>query len=112
MLWIDPGIKETFKRRFEIQVIDSIGYFLDNLARICKPEYSPSHQDILHARKTTQSIVEFKVHIGNVEFHFTDVGGQVIFVSIVINMGLRVSTILAIYYFNSYSTILVIIIWF
>ena len=77
MLWADPAIKETFKRRSEIQVIDSIGYFLDNLARICKPEYSPSHQDILHARKTTQCIVEFQVEIDNVDFHFTDVGGQV-----------------------------------
>ena len=84
MLWVDPGIKETFKRRSEIQVIDSIGYFLDNLARICKPDYSPSHQDILHARKTTQSIVEFKVDIENVEFHFTDVGGQVSVVCLII----------------------------
>ena len=77
MLWEDPGIKETFKRRSEIQVIDSIGYYLDNLDRICKPEYVPSHQDILHARKTTQSIVECQIQIDNVEFHFTDVGGQV-----------------------------------
>ena len=77
MLWADLGIKETFKRRSEIQVIDSIGYFLNNLERICRPEYSPSHQDILHARKTTQSIVEFYVDIDNVDFHFTDVGGQV-----------------------------------
>ena len=58
-------------------MIDSIGYFLDNLKRICKADYSPSIQDILHARKTTQSIVEFQVEIDNVDFHFTDVGGQV-----------------------------------
>ena len=77
MLWEDPGIKETFKRRSEIQVIDSIGYYLDNLDRICRPEYLPSNQDILHARKTTQSIVECQIQIDNVEFHFTDVGGQV-----------------------------------
>ena len=77
MLWEDPGIKETFKRRSEIQVIDSIGYYLDNLDRICRPEYLPSNQDILHARKTTQSIVESQIQIDNVEFHFTDVGGQV-----------------------------------
>ena len=79
MLWEDLGIKETFKRRSEIQVIDSIGYFLNNLERICRPDYSPSHQDILHARKTTQSIAEFQVNIDNVDFHFTDVGGQVCF---------------------------------
>ena len=77
MIWEDPGIKETFKRRSEIQVIDSIGYYLDNLDRICRPEYLPSNQDILHARKTTQSIVECQIQIDNVEFHFTDVGGQV-----------------------------------
>ena len=77
VLWEDGGIKETFKRRSEIQVIDSIGYFLDNLERISKSDYTPSHQDILHARKTTQSIVEFQIDIDNVDFHFTDVGGQV-----------------------------------
>ena len=77
ILWADKGLKETYKRRSEIQVIDSIGYFLDNLKRICKTDYSPSIQDILHARKTTQSIVEFQVEIDNIDFHFTDVGGQV-----------------------------------
>ena len=77
ILWADSALKETYKRRSEIQVIDSIKYFLDNLKRICKPDYSPSIQDILHARKTTQSIVEFQVEIDNVDFHFTDVGGQV-----------------------------------
>ena len=58
-------------------MIDSIGYFLNNLKRICNADYSPSIQDILHSRKTTQSIVEFQVEIDNVDFHFTDVGGQV-----------------------------------
>ena len=77
ILWADKGLKETYKRRSEIQVIDSIGYFLDNLKRICKTDYSPSIQDILHARKTTQSIVEFQVEIDSIDFHFTDVGGQV-----------------------------------
>ena len=79
ILWADSALKETYKRRSEIQVIDSIKYFLDNLKRICKPDYSPSNQDILHARKTTQSIIEFQVEIDKVDFHFTDVGGQVNF---------------------------------
>ena len=83
MLWADPAIKETFKRRSEIQVIDSIAYFLNNLKQICTPDYVPSHQDILHARKTTQSIVEFQVDIDGVDFQFTDVGGQVIVLIIV-----------------------------
>ena len=81
LLWADPAIKATFKRRSEIQVIDSIGYFLNNLKRICSPDYVPSHQDILHARKTTHSIVEFQVNIDGVDFHFTDVGGQVRIIS-------------------------------
>ena len=88
VLWADQAIKDTYKRRSEIQVIDSIGYFLDNLERICSPEYSPSHQDILHSRQTTQSIVEVEVVIDRVEFHFTDVGGQVNFMGACIHPSL------------------------
>lgn len=55
---------------------DSVQYFLDSLDRISKPEYIPTHQDILHCRKATKGITEFVIPINNVPFLFVDVGGQ------------------------------------
>merc|ERR1719295_2133516 len=58
-LWKDTAVKETFRRRSEFQVVDSVGYFLDNLERVSQRTYLPSNQDILYARKTTKEVSEF-----------------------------------------------------
>ncbi|XP_023343117.1 guanine nucleotide-binding protein subunit alpha-12 [Eurytemora carolleeae] len=75
-LWSDEGIKRAYNRRNEYQITDSVSYFLENLVRISKPEYVPTLQDILFARKTTKGVVEFTISIDNVPFLFVDVGGQ------------------------------------
>jgi len=76
LLWNDPALKEVYKRRAEFQVMDSIGYFLDNLERIAHRDWVPSNQDILYARRTTREISEFKIRMQEVDFVFLDVGGQ------------------------------------
>jgi len=76
LLWSDPALKEVFRRRAEFQVMDSIGYFLDNLDRIKAGDYVPSNQDILYARRTTREISEFRIRMQEVDFVFLDVGGQ------------------------------------
>ncbi|XP_023709226.1 guanine nucleotide-binding protein subunit alpha homolog isoform X2 [Cryptotermes secundus] len=55
---------------------DSVQYFFNDLERIARTDYVPSHQDILHARKATKGITEFIIPINNIPFHFVDVGGQ------------------------------------
>lgn len=75
-LWADKGIQEAFSRRNEYQITDSVEYFLNNLKRISNPDYVPSLQDILYARKTTKGVVEFLIEIDRVPFLFVDVGGQ------------------------------------
>ncbi|XP_076332875.1 guanine nucleotide-binding protein subunit alpha homolog isoform X1 [Tachypleus tridentatus] len=75
-LWQDKGIKTAFERRREFQIGDSVYYFFENLDRIMTPNYLPSNQDILHARKATKGISEFHVNINTVPFRFVDVGGQ------------------------------------
>lgn len=55
---------------------DSVQYFLDNLDRIARIDYIPTHQDILHCRKATKGITECIIPINNVPFLFVDVGGQ------------------------------------
>lgn len=53
-----------------------MSYFFDELERIARPDYVPSHQDILHCRKATKGITECTININNVPFVFVDVGGQ------------------------------------
>lgn len=75
-LWADPGIKATFARRNEYQLVDSVEYFFENLKRITVRDYVPTLQDILYCRKTTKGVVEFTITIDRVPFLFVDVGGQ------------------------------------
>nr|XP_046196891.1 guanine nucleotide-binding protein subunit alpha-12-like [Oncorhynchus gorbuscha] len=55
---------------------ESVKYFLDNLDRIGQPNYIPSRQDILFARKATKGIVEHDFIIKKIPFKMVDVGGQ------------------------------------
>lgn len=75
-LWKDAGIRRAFDRRREFQLSDSVEYFFNHLDRICRIDYIPTHQDILHCRKATKGITEFIIPINKVPFLFVDVGGQ------------------------------------
>ncbi|GBN08217.1 Guanine nucleotide-binding protein subunit alpha-13 [Araneus ventricosus] len=75
-LWKDSGIRIAFHRRREFQLVDSVQYFFNNVDRISSPDYTPTQQDILHARKATKIITEFTITINEVPFCFIDVGGQ------------------------------------
>lgn len=75
-------VKIVCKRKKDISEIvkifqsDSVEYFLNHLDRIARPDYNPSHKDILHCRKATKGITEFVIPINNIPFLFVDVGGQ------------------------------------
>nr|XP_040032301.1 guanine nucleotide-binding protein subunit alpha-13 [Gasterosteus aculeatus aculeatus] len=75
-LWDDSGIQNAYDRRREFQLGESVKYFLDNLDKLGKPEYVPTQQDILLARKPTKGIHEYDFEIKNVPFKMVDVGGQ------------------------------------
>ncbi|XP_060757304.1 guanine nucleotide-binding protein subunit alpha-13b isoform X1 [Neoarius graeffei] len=75
-LWADSGIQHAYDRRREFQLGESVKYFLDNLEKLGMPDYLPSQQDILLARKPTKGIHEYDFEIKNVPFKMVDVGGQ------------------------------------
>jgi GTPase SAR1 family protein len=77
-LWKDKGVQECFKRSNEYQLIDCAGYFMDvpKLREVANPDYLPSNDDILHARRMTKGIYETRFVIERVNFHMFDVGGQ------------------------------------
>jgi len=57
-LWVDEGVQETYDRSNEYQLIDCTQYFLDRIATIKQPDYSPCDQDLLRCRVLTQGIFE------------------------------------------------------
>ncbi|KAM9457024.1 guanine nucleotide-binding protein subunit alpha-13b [Clarias gariepinus] len=75
-LWADSGIQHAYDRRREFQLGESVKYFLDNLEKLGMPDYLPSQQDILLARRPTKGIHEYDFEIKNVPFKMVDVGGQ------------------------------------
>ncbi|KAJ8389153.1 hypothetical protein AAFF_G00123590 [Aldrovandia affinis] len=75
-LWADSGIQHAYDRRREFQLGESVKYFLDHLEKLGDPEYLPTQQDILLARKPTKGIHEYDFQIKNVPFKMVDVGGQ------------------------------------
>jgi hypothetical protein len=75
-LWSDPAIQACYKKANEFQLIDSAQYYLDQLDRICAPDYLPTEQDILRTRVKTTGIVEVKFQRNETVFRVFDVGGQ------------------------------------
>ncbi|XP_062330568.1 guanine nucleotide-binding protein subunit alpha-13-like [Osmerus eperlanus] len=75
-LWADTGIQNAYDRRREFQLGESVKYFLDNVEELGEPNYIPSQQDVLLARKPTKGIHEYDFEIKNVPFKMVDVGGQ------------------------------------
>ncbi|KAF5300873.1 hypothetical protein FQR65_LT09035 [Abscondita terminalis] len=80
LLWADPGIKKTYMRANEFQLIDSAAHFLDRIDDVRSPDYIPTVQDMLYCRIMTVTIskIEFKINYQGqeVEFWMYDVGGQ------------------------------------
>lgn len=76
MAWEDTGMQMTWKRRSELQVQDSLSYFMQNIERISTPGYIPNKDDVLHVRVVTTGITEEDMTIENRIFHIVDVGGQ------------------------------------
>ena len=75
-LWMDNGVKKCFARSSEYQLSDSVGYFLNNLMRLCEPNYIPNQHDVLQARVCTTGINEYRFICRGLHFMMVDVGGQ------------------------------------
>ncbi|CAM9783183.1 unnamed protein product [Chrysoparadoxa australica] len=76
-LWADPAIQETWRRRTEYQIVDSVSYFFgEPLDRIAQEDYHPTQDDIIHVRVRTTGTVTAKYVISDAKFEMYDVGGQ------------------------------------
>ncbi|XP_017273189.1 guanine nucleotide-binding protein G(i) subunit alpha [Kryptolebias marmoratus] len=75
-LWVDSGTQACFDRSREYQLNDSAAYYLNDLDRICEPNYIPTQQDVLRTRVKTTGIVETHFTFKDLYFKMFDVGGQ------------------------------------
>uniref|UniRef100_A0A3Q1JXA7 Guanine nucleotide binding protein (G protein), alpha transducing activity polypeptide 2 n=1 Tax=Anabas testudineus TaxID=64144 RepID=A0A3Q1JXA7_ANATE len=75
-LWKDSGVQAAFERAAEYQLNDSAGYYLNEMDRICKPDYLPTEQDVLRSRVKTTGIIEEQFACKELHFRMFDVGGQ------------------------------------
>jgi GTPase SAR1 family protein len=75
-LWDNPKVKERFKNKSDVQIIDSAAFFFNNIKRIAEAGYVPSDEDILFSRTRTTGITEFCFQLAGSPIRLVDVGGQ------------------------------------
>lgn len=77
LLWQDPAIQRTWKAApgFQLQMVH-FDYFMDNLERISKADYLPTHDDMLRARQRTTGEQVTSFVIEKTGWDIIDVGGQ------------------------------------
>jgi len=75
-LWNDPGIKRTFEKQSNFQLVDSAQYFFERVDEVATDGYTPTDQDVFRCRSATTGIVETNFTINGSEFSMFDVGGQ------------------------------------
>ena len=59
-LWSTTSIQKAYERRNEFQLIDSAAYFMNDLDRVCTPDYEPTDDDVLRTRVRTTGIVKIE----------------------------------------------------
>jgi guanine nucleotide-binding protein subunit alpha len=75
-VWNDPCIPRLFDHENEFYLMDSAGYFFDEVKRITTPDYLPTEADVLRSRVKTTGISETRFSMGQLRVHLFDVGGQ------------------------------------
>ncbi|KIH93063.1 hypothetical protein SPBR_03195 [Sporothrix brasiliensis 5110] len=63
-LWEDPVRDQLMERQTEFYLMDSAGYFFDEVRRIVHPDYIPNEMDVLRARTKTTGIYETRFQMG------------------------------------------------
>ncbi|KAL7664231.1 Guanine nucleotide-binding protein alpha-2 subunit [[Candida] zeylanoides] len=77
-IYSTPEVQNFIKyQQGNFYLIDSTRYFLGDVARLSQPDFLPSVDDVLHTRKKTSGIFDFKFQMsGGLNIHLYDVGGQ------------------------------------
>ncbi|KAH7886654.1 G-protein alpha subunit [Phlebopus sp. FC_14] len=75
-LWTDPAVQALLKRR-GVRMEQSAGFFLNDVSRIGKSDWTPAFEDIVRARVRTFGVEEHKFSTDSgTEWYIYDVGGS------------------------------------
>ncbi|KAF9047892.1 heterotrimeric G-protein alpha subunit, GPA3-like protein [Panaeolus papilionaceus] len=76
-IWKDPIIPKIMdEHSSDFYLMDSAGYFFNEVLRIGSPGYLPNETDVLRARQKSVGITETRFTMGQLSIHMFDVGGQ------------------------------------
>ena len=77
-IWCDEHLQDIVKdqMRYSTHVTDADGYFLRRIRLMNNPAYVPTDDDMLHMRKVTESVEEFRFTYRARDFTVIDVGGR------------------------------------
>eukprot|EP01083_Nonionella_stella_P178615 631427_1 len=76
MLWNQQAIRHIFDERAQFAITDSTEFFFNEIRRISKTEYVPTHEDVLLCRHRSIGITDKLFIIMGSQLRVFDVGGQ------------------------------------
>lgn len=77
-IWCDENLQDLFKDQicdYAVRVTDADGYFLKRIKKMNSPSYIPTDDDLLHMRRPTDGVEEFRFTYRSCDFTIIDVGG-------------------------------------
>ncbi|KAK5043511.1 hypothetical protein LTR84_011925 [Exophiala bonariae] len=75
-LWNDAGVQQCYARCSEYQVMDTAGYYFDEIDRFADRHFLPNDEDIVRSRLKTTGINEFHFTADSLTYRIVDIGGQ------------------------------------
>ncbi|XP_045189462.2 guanine nucleotide-binding protein G(i) subunit alpha-3-like isoform X1 [Mercenaria mercenaria] len=81
LFWTDTNYQKSFRLLQEMKgrpgsLTPQEIYFCDNMERMLKGNYVPTHQDILFIRRPTLGVIEHIFHVDDLIYRVIDVAGQ------------------------------------
>lgn len=78
-IWCDEHLQDLFKGQlcdYGVRVTDADGYFLKRIKKMNSPSYVTTDDDLLHMRRATDGVEEFRFTYRGCNFTVIDVGGR------------------------------------
>ncbi|GAM25742.1 hypothetical protein SAMD00019534_089170 [Acytostelium subglobosum LB1] len=76
-IWSDSIVQtDVIIKAQRYHINDSVKYYLNELSRLIKADYTPTSFDILSSRSQTTGVIETDFKVADVMFKIVDVGGQ------------------------------------
>lgn len=76
IIWSDSAVQKMYSKRSELQILESVEYFMNKIDLISKEGYIPDQADIVRVRIRTTGVIRHNFELQDLKFQLIDVGGQ------------------------------------